>query len=170
MFYYLLPWCCGNLRAQAVWQRQCHCDPGILSLGWSIVFLVCELLFKNQQSTREPTLSTPTCTFVHMPYGLGFGSHGNIFPMLCPVQLRVLRPGTFQTVAGKGDKPGDQLMLKEHSVLSSIYSTQTALHCGHHSTDTGFLTASIPTFNPMDVVCAVLSRSVLSHSLWPHEL
>ena len=47
-----------------------------------------------------------------MPYGLGFGSHGNIFPMLCPVQLRVLRPGTFQTVAGKGDKPGDQLMLK----------------------------------------------------------
>ena len=52
----------------------------------------------------------------------------NVSPVQCSVQLRVLRPGTFQTAAGKADKPANQLMLEEHSVLSSTYSTPIALH------------------------------------------
>lgn len=53
----------------------------------------------------------------------------------------------FQTVAGKGDKPAGQLLLKEYGVISGIYSTQTSLHCGDHSTDTGFLAASTPSLH-----------------------
>lgn len=55
------------------------------------------------------------------------------------------------SVAGKGDKPSGQLVLKEYDIISGINSAQTLLHCGDQSIETELLAASMLPCNTKDI-------------------